>query len=195
MVAKIDFWYSIGSLYSYLSVMRIADIERERGTQFNWRPFSVRQIMKEMDNLPVNKPVKMAYMWRDLARRADMYGLKAKLPVPYPLEHFDLANQVAVLGSLEGWCADYTKAAYFQWFERGDPAGTESNLSASLSSLGLDPVAIVEKAQSKIVLDEFESATDEARALGVFGAPTFAVDDEIFWGDDRLDDAVTWQNK
>ena len=71
----IDFWVSIGSTYSYLSVMRLADVERETGVSFDWRPFSVRAIMIEMDNIPfAKKPVKARYMWRDIERRAGKFG-------------------------------------------------------------------------------------------------------------------------
>ncbi len=67
-----DFWFSVGSTYSYLTVMRLSQVERDTGVQFNWHPYSVRKIMMEMDNIPFStKPVKQAYMWRDIERRAD----------------------------------------------------------------------------------------------------------------------------
>lgn len=92
------FWFSIGSNYTYLTVMRLADVQRDCGIVFNLRPFSVRKIMLEMDNIPfATKPAKEAYMWRDLERRAERYGLPVRVPVPYPLREFDLANQTAVL--------------------------------------------------------------------------------------------------
>ena len=69
----IDFWFSIGSTYTYLTVMRRAGVQRNTGTEFRWQPFSVRQIMIEQDNIPLRtKPVKAAYMWRDIERRAAM---------------------------------------------------------------------------------------------------------------------------
>jgi 2-hydroxychromene-2-carboxylate isomerase len=67
-----DFWFSIGSTYSYLSVMRLDRVEQETGVVFNWRPFNVREIMLEMDNIPFRtKPLKLACMWRDIERRAN----------------------------------------------------------------------------------------------------------------------------
>ena len=66
-----EFWISIGSTYSYLTVSRLPAIEETTGIRFDWRPFSVREIMIEMDNIPfATKPVKAAYMWRDIDRRA-----------------------------------------------------------------------------------------------------------------------------
>ncbi len=68
---QIDFWFSIGSTYTYLTVMRLHNVEQESGMRFNWRPFSVRVLMQEMNNIPFKgKPAKEQYMWRDLERRA-----------------------------------------------------------------------------------------------------------------------------
>ena len=190
----IDFWFSVGSTYTYLSVMRLAEVERSRGVAFRWRPFSVRQIMVEMDNIPFRtKPVKAAYMWRDIERRAAMYGLPARVPAPYPLAQWDVANRVAVLGAAEGWVADYARATYRRWFAQGLEAGSEPNLSDSLREIGQDPVRVLEQASGPEIGEAYEAATDEARELGIFGSPTFVVGRELFWGDDRLDDAVAWR--
>jgi 2-hydroxychromene-2-carboxylate isomerase len=189
----IDFWFSIGSTYSYLTVMRLAETEKATGISFRWRPFNVRRVMIEQNNIPFkDKPVKAAYMWRDIERRAQRYGLSPRLPAPYPLPGLVLANQVATLGVEEGWVADYTRATYRRWFEGGEAAGEEPNLSASLSEIGCDPPEVLTTAQSKRIADALEASTDEAMKLGVFGSPTFVVGDEVFWGDDRLDDAILW---
>ena len=192
MVA-IDFWFSIGSTYSYLSVMRLGDVENASGVTFRWRPFSVRALMLEMDNVPfAGKPKKMDYMWRDLGRRAAMYGLAARLPAPYPLEGFDLANRVAIVGAAEGWCADYVQATYRRWMQQGEPAGSAPNLSDSLREIGQDADRIVDIAGQAETERAYLQATDRARAAGVFGSPSFVVDGELFWGDDRLEDAIGW---
>ncbi|MEX3010196.1 2-hydroxychromene-2-carboxylate isomerase [Hoeflea sp. TYP-13] len=190
---SIDFWFSVGSTYSYLTIMRLEDVERETGIRFEWRPFSVRKIMVEMDNIPFSeKPVKAAYMWRDIERRASSYELPVKVPAPYPLREFDLANKVAIIGRNEGWCADYVRATYRRWFQQGLPAGSEPNLSQSLIEIGQDPGRVISKVSEHETRNAYFAATDEARALGVFGAPTFVVGREVFWGDDRLEDAVDW---
>jgi 2-hydroxychromene-2-carboxylate isomerase len=189
----IDFWISIGSTYSYLSVMRLGEVEKSTGVPFRWRPFSVRSIMVEQNNIPFKgKPVKSAYMWRDIERRAGMYGLSPKLPATYPLAEFDLANLVAVVGEQEGWCQNYVRATYQHWFERGEAAGSEPNLSNSLREIGQNPDRIRELARGETAARLYEMATQEAKALGVFGSPTFVVNKEVFWGDDRLHDAIRW---
>jgi 2-hydroxychromene-2-carboxylate isomerase len=109
--------------------------------------------------------------------------------LPYPLAELELANRVAVIGMAEGWGEAYTRAAYEGWFERGEPAGGEPNLSAAISATGQDVWAVLERANGPEGIEGLAAATGAARALGIFGSPTFVVDRELFWGDDRLDDA------
>lgn len=195
-MTPIDFWYSIGSTYSYLTVMRLPRLAEETGAAFRWRPFDVRAIMVEQDNVPfLDKPVKAAYMWRDIERRAAMYGLAPRLPAPYPLPELPFANRIAVLGAREGWAAAYTRAAYRRWFEAGQRPGEEPNLSGSLAEIGQDPARVLAEARTDRAAAALADATEEADSLGVFGSPSFAVDGEVFWGDDRLDDALAWARR
>lgn len=137
IVPVIDFWFSIGSTYTYLAVMRLAEIEQQTGVRFAWKPFNVRAVMIEMNNIPfANKPAKAAYMWRDIERRAGMRGLAPKLPEPYPLSELERANRVAIVGAAEGWCPAYVRASYRRWMEAGLPAGSEPNVSESVIEAG-----------------------------------------------------------
>lgn len=189
----IDFWFSIGSTYTFLTVMRLPAYARAHGLTFRWRPFNIRTILVEQNNIPfAGKPVKAAYMWRDIERRAEKYGMSVSVPAPYPLENLPLANQVALLGMQEGWGKDHVVATYRRWIQDSHPAGCEPNLSESLREIGQDPVRVIDVAQSPAIDDALAVETDEAKRLGVFGAPSFVVDGEVFWGDDRLDDAVSW---
>jgi 2-hydroxychromene-2-carboxylate isomerase len=189
----IDFWFSTGSTYTYLTVSRLPKLAAAEGVRFNWRPFSVRAIMREQNNIPfAGKPVKTAYMWRDVARRAAMYGLTANVPVPYPLREFDLTHRLAILGLSEGWGIPYLQASYRRWFVDGQEPGLEPSLSLSLAEAGQDAGRCLERAAGDQITALYEGATAEAKTLGVFGSPTFAVEGELFWGDDRLDDALKW---
>src|SRR4029079_4445999 len=169
----IDFWFSVGSLYTYLSVMRLDRIEELSDVAFRWRPFSVRAIMIEMDNIPARKPAKLEYMWRDLERRA--HGQVCDFPKrpPYPLKEFDLANRIAVVGAAEGWCPEYVRATYSRWFGLGEESGSEPNVSASRKEIGQDPARVLARAQSEEIGNAYAAATAEAKSLGIFGAPTF----------------------
>lgn len=191
----IDFWFSAGSTYTYLTASRLERVAAAEGVVFNWRPFSVRTIMREQNNAPfVGKPVKTAYMWRDIARRAAMYGLAAKVPAPYPLQQIDLACCIAIVGLAEGWGKAYVAASYRRWFVDGQEPAIEPNLSASLAEVGQQAPRVIERANAADTLATYRAATDEARSLGIFGSPTFVVHGELFWGDDRLADALAWSH-
>lgn len=195
-MAQTEFWVSIGSTYSYLTVSRLSALEEKEGIVFDWRPFSVREIMLEMNNVPfAKKPVKAAYMWRDIERRAEAYGLSPSLPAPYPLEEFDLANRIAVLARQEGWARAYIIATYRLWFDLGMPAGSQQNLGPALKGIGQDPSAVIARALSNEIGRAYNEATEEARERGIFGAPSFVIDGELFWGDDRLEEAIAWAHK
>tara|TARA_Y100000590_G_scaffold121323_1_gene138931 strand:- start:1002 stop:1592 length:591 start_codon:yes stop_codon:yes gene_type:complete len=193
----IDFYFSIGSTYTYLSVTRILDVEKKHKTKFNWIPFSVRAIMKEMNNIPFppDKKNKVDYMWRDIERRAEGYGFFAKTPVPYPLSQLDLANKLAILGLKEGWGIDYVRLTYKRWFQDGKEPATEPNISEICKELNIDKEKVLKSASSDEIENQYLKNTNSARQNKVFGSPSFIVNSEIFWGDDRMEDAITWSKK
>ena len=191
-MSKIDFYFSIGSTYTYLSVTRILNVEKQHQVKFDWKPFSVRLIMKEMNNIPFPKDKinKVNYMWRDIERRAEEYGFFAKTPVPYPLTEFDLANQIAILGLDNGWGIDYIILTYKKWFQEGKEPAIEPSISEVLSELKLNKDKIISDAKEKRIEDKYLSNTNSARKNKIFGSPSFIVNNEIFWGDDRMEDAI-----
>ena len=194
---NIDFYFSIGSTYTYLSVTRILDVEKKHQVKFNWLPFSVRSIMKEMNNIPFPKEKinKVNYMWRDIERRAEGYGFFAKTPVPYPLTEFDLANKLAILGLKEGWGVDYIRLTYKRWFQEGKEPATEPNISEIFKELKIDKEKAIKDANTSEIEKQYLKNTESARENKVFGSPSFIVNSEIFWGDDRMEDAIKWSKK
>ncbi|MCM2562846.1 2-hydroxychromene-2-carboxylate isomerase [Lutimaribacter sp. EGI FJ00015] len=189
-----EFWFSVGSTYSYLSVMRLSELAEARGGSVDWRPFNVREIMVEMDNVPfATKPAKAAYMWRDIERRAAAHGLPVKVPATYPLPQFEEVNRIATLARQEGWCVPFVRESYRSWFQDRVPAGTPESLAAILPGLGQDVARVQARADEPAIHAALGAATDEARARGIFGAPSFvAAGTEMFWGDDRLEEALEW---
>lgn len=188
---KVEFWFSIGSPYTYLSVMRLPRIVAKTGLQVDWRPFSARQIMKEHGYHPyTDKPVRTAYMWTDIGRQAKAFGLAPRLPAPFPIVGYELANRVAVLAAQEGWVSDYLVATYRRWFHDGHPAGQEPNLTRTLTELGQDPDRVIAQAEGAAIGRAFEAATSQARERGVFDTPSFVVEDQLYWGDDRMPQAL-----
>ena len=194
---EIDFYFSIGSTYTYLSVTRILDVEKNHQVKFNWKPFSVRAIMKEMNNIPFPKDKinKVNYMWRDIERRAKGYGFFAKTPVPYPLSEFDLANQIAILGLDMGWGINYIRSTYKKWFQEGKEPAIDPSISEICKELDLNKNEIISEAKSDKIIDIYKFNTESARENKVFGSPSFIVDNEIFWGDDRMEDSINWAKK
>ena len=196
-MSNIDFYFSIGSTYTYLTITRILDVEKKHSVKFNWKPFSVRAIMKEMNNIPFPKEKvnKVNYMWRDIERRAKGYGFFAKTPVPYPLTQFDLANKLAILGLEEGWGIDYVRLTYKRWFQEGKEPAVDPNISEICNELKIDKNKVIEKTNSDKIEKEYLANTESARKNKIFGSPSFIVGNEIFWGDDRMEDAITWSKK
>ncbi len=194
---NIDFYFSIGSTYTYLTVTRILDVENKHQVKFNWKPFSVRAIMKEMNNIPFPKEKmnKVNYMWRDIERRAEGYGFFAKTPAPYPLSEFDLANQIAILGLEKDWGIEYIRLTYKKWFQEGKEPAIEPSISEVCNELKLNKDEITSEALKKEIQDKYEANTNSARENKIFGSPSFVVKNEVFWGDDRLEDAIKWNNK
>jgi 2-hydroxychromene-2-carboxylate isomerase len=191
----IDFWFTMGSTYTFLTVGRIDEVARAAGVPVRMRPFRSVPALTGATQLPfLPGTAKMAYMWRDLGRRAARHGLRASLPAPYPAPSPPRANRVAVVGMAEGWGPDYVRAAYRLWFEQGIGSGGEENLRLALAECGqaAGTERILALAESDATVQELDRETEEARRLGLFGSPSFAVGQEIFWGDDHLEDAIRW---
>ena len=144
-------------------------MEEKNDIQFEWMPFSVRARMIEMENVPFmaeKKRHKIDYMWRDIERRAGFYGFQAKIPAPYPLKEFDLANKVAILGKEEGWIKDYTILTYKKWFLDHKEPGLEPNLSTSLKEIGLNADKTIKLAQTDEIDQIYLKNTKTAKNIG-----------------------------
>ena len=195
---EINFWFSIGSTYTYLTVKRLRTKINDLNLKINFHPFSVRTVMKDMDNIPFppSKKPKVDHMWRDIQRRSILYNIEVpKVPVPYPINNLDLANCVALVGVNEGWILEYLEQAYKLWFINHIEAGSEGNLNDSFNKLNLNAEKIIETANSSKILQQYNQNTQKAKDKSVFGSPTFIVGSELFWGDDRLEDAIEWARK
>jgi 2-hydroxychromene-2-carboxylate isomerase len=189
-----DVFFFPGSTYTYLTVMRIDRMAKARNVELTWRPFNVREIMVEMDNIPfAKKPIKSRYMWRDIERRALRHGV-VPYPAqpPYPVDPDLKALRVATVAASEGWCGDFAAASHRAWFVEGKAPGIGTATEEVVASLGQDVARVMANADSDEIKQRLGRETDAARELGVFGSPTFAIGAEIFWGDDRLEDALDW---
>lgn len=190
----IDFWIEYGSTYTYLTVARIGKLAARAGVDVRWQPFFLMPIMAELGMtqgpfLPY--PTKTAYMWRDIERRAAKHGTSYSRPSTYPVNSLVTAR-VACLAAQEGWCQVFTEKVFELHWTKNVLIGSDDNLRAALEYAGQEPMALLSRAQSQPVKDELKLQTARAKSLGVFGAPSFTVGQELFWGDDRLEEAVDW---
>ena len=193
MPRHLDFYFFIGSTYTYLAVHRASELARAAGVSLRWRPFSLRTILREQDNSPfLGKPGKTRYMWRDIERRAARAGIPFSGPAPYPTDPESRAGHMAALAEAEGWCEPFVREAFRTWFlDKLDPGHPEV-LAGIVTRLG-QPGDTLQRAASAEVAARYVANTDTARALGIFGSPSFVHDDgELFWGDDRLEEALEW---
>ncbi|WP_170766571.1 2-hydroxychromene-2-carboxylate isomerase [Ruegeria lacuscaerulensis] len=194
----IDFWFSSGSAYAYLSALRIDHFEKSSNVAFRFRPFYLVDIMLENGHVPfVNEPSKQSYMWRDLLRRGKLHGLSPVVPAPFPKQTKNnettyLANRIACVALKRDWGRQYVQNTFRNWVERGYPPGEMANIETSMKGLCKDVRMVLTEAGTQACENTLQNETSLARRLGIFGSPTFVVGDELFWGDDRLEDAVRW---
>ena len=106
-----------------------------------------------------------------------------------------MANQIGIVANTEGWFLEYLETTYSLWFLEGLEAGSDQNLRQVFSLLDKDARNVISKATMDSTIQIYEQNTELARSRGVFGVPTFSIGEEIFWGDDRLEDAITFLNK
>ena len=188
----IEFWFDFGSNYSYLSMMRIRRLALEAGVRVDLKPFLLGPIFKAQgwDTSPfVLQAAKGRYVWRDMARQCAKYGLRWRQPSVFPRNGL-LAARVALRGEGTQWVDAFCERVMLANFADDRDIGDEAVIGGILAGLGVDSGAIVAAAQGDACKEALRARTAAAQARGIFGAPTFFVGDEMFWGNDRLEDAL-----
>lgn len=191
----IDFWYEFASTYSYPAAMRVEKVAKAADVAVRFRPFLLGPIFgaQGWKDSPFNiYPVKGRYMWRDMERICESEGLPLKLPpVRFPQNGLKAAR-IALAGEAQGWTAAFTRAVYTANFAEQRDISDDATLALILSNIGVNPEAAVAAANTEENKGKLKAQTEEAIARGIFGAPSFTVGDELFWGNDRLEQAVAW---
>lgn len=182
---RLQFWFDPASMYSYVAAMRVEDECSRAGVALEWKPFLLGPIFSAqlgIKDSPFNAfPVRGRYMWRDLERLCAKYGLSWRKPTVFP-RHSVLAARVC--------CASPTGEVVRAVFRANFADDRDIADTAVLSSLvGPD---VVGRASSPEMKAQLRANTAEAVRLGFFGAPDFLVGDELFFGQDRLEDAIAW---
>lgn len=193
MMPRIDFWFDFASSYSYPAATRAAALAEGAGVQLNWRPFLLGPIFvaQGWSDSPFNLyPRKGRYMWRDLQRICARENLPLKQPEIFPQNSLLAARCALALEAADR--PAFAQAVFAAEFGRGERIDQAAALAAILSTLGL-PEGALASASSDPIKQALRAETDEAQRLGLFGAPSFVTQDgELFWGNDRLEQAIAW---
>jgi 2-hydroxychromene-2-carboxylate isomerase len=194
--AALGFWFEFGSTYSYLSAARIEGPAAAAGVPVVWEPFLLGPIFAEQgwDDSPFNiYPAKGRYMWRDVERRCAGYGIPFAKPSRFPRNGL-LAARVACLAAAksERWLPDFVRAVFRANFAEDREIGDAAVVRSILDSLGQPGERLIEQAGAPENKTRLRRQTQRAGEIGIFGAPSFVVGDELFWGNDRLEEALRW---
>jgi 2-hydroxychromene-2-carboxylate isomerase len=195
---SIEFWYEFASPYSYIAAERIDALAAAAGgIEILWRPFIIGPILRLRPGNPSPTqdapPAQKQYRQRDVERLCAAEGIKLNWPSTYPRNGL-LAARVAL--SLDPpWRQRFSRAVYRANFVEDREISDEAVVAAVLVELGGDATGIVERAQSPENKAALGAAVEAAIAKGIFGAPSFIVGGELFWGNDRLEQAIEWAIK
>lgn len=191
---SVEMWFDFASPYSYLAMSRVEGLAQQAGVQLVLQPFLLGPIFQAQgwNDSPFRLfPGKGAYMMRDIARLADKYGVPYNRPMIFPRMGV-LPTRLALLGQHRPWGLDFCKAVFHANFADDRDIQDEDVVRDLLQSLSLDADEWILRAKEEGTKEALRRQVDRARKHGIFGAPTFLVGDEMFWGNDRLEDALQW---
>jgi 2-hydroxychromene-2-carboxylate isomerase len=189
---KLEFWLEFASTYSYPAAMRIEEAAAERGVEVEWRSFLLGPVFaaQGLNDSPFNiYPAKGRYMWRDLERICEADGIPFRRPSAFPRNGL-LAARVACRFASERWIPGFVRSVYLANFARDLDISDPAVVSACIESSGADAVAVLREATSDDSKRLLRARLEEASARDLFGAPSFVVGQELFWGYDRLEPAL-----
>jgi len=188
-MSKPTFYFDLGSPFAYLAAERLHDV---LGEQAVWQPVSLGALFKLAGRSswslgdPEHRQVGMA----EVERRAGLYGLPpVRWPDPWPGNYL-MAMRAVTFAYREGWGREFTMQAFRNAFQEGRDLSIPAEVLRAAGDAGLDPRAVEAATQDPDVKLALRAATENAHQLGVFGVPTIAIEGELFWGDDRLQDAA-----
>jgi len=191
---RIELWFEFASTYSYPAAMRVEQVAAEHRCEVVYRPFLLGPIFRAQgwDNSPFNiYPVKGRYMWRDLARICDELALPLQQPSQFPRNGL-LPARVACAAQDESFLPAFVRSVYTANFANDQEIADPSVVRQCLEGLVPDPDAWLQRAEAPEVKARLRANSERAVALGIFGSPSFVVGDELFWGNDRMENALRW---
>jgi len=194
MARPIDFYFDFSSPYSYLGAQLIEPLAARHGRSVTWRPVLLGAIFKVSGMAPLTEiPLKGDYSRVDFARSARFHGLPYRHPEPFPISTVNTARAMLWwLAEAPARAPDFARGALQAFFVENRPINDPAEIGRLTAELGGDAPALLAALQAPALKERLRAAVDEAVARGVFGAPFFFVDDEPFWGQDRLPQIARW---
>jgi len=193
----LEFWFEFASTYSHVAAQRIEAAAERAGVPLVWRVFLLGPIFQRQgwNDSPFNLyPAKGAYMWRDMERLCAKHAIPFRRPSRFPRNGL-LAARVALAAEREPWIGRFVRAVYLGNFAEDADIADPKRVRGWLEAADCPrPDSLLERAGSGEIKDRLRARTDDAIARGIFGAPTFAVGGELFWGNDRMEDALAWRS-
>jgi 2-hydroxychromene-2-carboxylate isomerase len=184
---RVEFFYDYASTYSYLAHREIEQLATDRGAELVYRPMVLGFVFKASGNsMPASVPAKAAYMMDDVRRWVRRYGLPFKMPSVFPVNTIR-ALRAAVAALEEGMFRPFHHAVMTAYWSQDQDIGDVDVLTAIADAAGVDGRRLIERSEEPVIKAALKANTDDAIARGVFGAPTFFVGDDMFWGNDRLE--------
>lgn len=194
----LDFWFDFGSVYSFLASMRISPLAKEADVEVTWKPFLLGPVFQSqgLKDSPLNVfPVKGKALIRDAQRIAEDMGVAFKWPNKFPQSGV-LGGRVALVGLKESWGEDFSREVFQAEYSHNKDIADPNTIAEILAKLKVPVEPTMAKAQSDEIKGELRDNTAEAQKRGFFGAPTFTTKSgELFWGNDRLEQALRWAKK
>ncbi len=189
MPARIDFYLDFSSAYSYVAVPRVIQFANERDVTIDWKPIVLGAVFKSLNHAPpAAEHPKMRYAHRDLTRCAEAAGLPPFVfPASFPFNSITASRAFWHLHNGDAAKAvEWAQAVFAATFADGRDCSDPEVLAGIATTLGHDAEQLLKAVSDDSVKARLKEVTGEAMDRGVFGAPTFFCDGEIFWGGDRL---------
>ena len=189
MSKAVEFYFDVGSPAAYLAWTQLPKIAREAGVEIEYRPFLLGGVFQATGNRsPMEVPAKGQYLQDDLARFARRYGVEFRHNPHFPINTLMLMRGALGLQMREPDRMErYVDAVYRAIWVDGKNMNDPATVAAVLQQAGFDPEKLLALASDQAVKDQLKVTTQDAVSRGVFGAPTFFVNNQMFWGQDRLD--------
>lgn len=185
---QVEFFFDVGSPFSHIAWRALPEIAARTGAEIVWRPILIGGVFKATGNVsPMTVPAKGSYSTIDLYRWADYYGIPFQMNPHFPINTLPLMRgATAMLMRSPKALEAYLDAIYPAMFEQPVNLGDVQEIGKVLARAGIDPQALMAEIGTDAVKDKLRADTEEAVTRGVFGAPTFFVGKEMYWGQDRL---------